>query len=144
MSIAKKENAKLQKKLQSHEFRKLADLAYKKRMIKFQNGCCFYCDCELATFELKHVYNKTNTFPQNYPTFDHYMPIAKGGSLGPENLVVSCACCNNKKGNMHPIDFFELIGKEFKPFVHFEKYYKILKEIQKTLYFHYKNTGVID
>jgi len=36
---------------------------------------------------------------------DHVMPLALGGSDGPENLVISCPPCNLSKGARHPMEF---------------------------------------
>jgi 5-methylcytosine-specific restriction endonuclease McrA len=36
---------------------------------------------------------------------DHVIPIAAGGSNGPENLVLACPDCNLRKGAKHPMDF---------------------------------------
>lgn len=46
-----------------------------------QKGKCFYCG--------KKVGKKYDV--------DHVVPIAKGGSNGPENLVIACPSCNRKK-----------------------------------------------
>ena len=55
-----------------------------------QKGRCYWCG-EKVTFRGKHV--------------DHVMPIALGGSNGPENLVIACAHCNTSKGSKHPMDW---------------------------------------
>ena len=55
---------------------------------KRQNGRCFYCH---ETLDKYHV--------------DHVVPLALGGSNGPENLVVACASCNQAKHTAHPMDF---------------------------------------
>jgi 5-methylcytosine-specific restriction endonuclease McrA len=36
---------------------------------------------------------------------DHVIPLALGGSNGPENLVVACPACNQSKSAKHPMDF---------------------------------------
>ena len=36
---------------------------------------------------------------------DHVVPLIKGGSNGPENLVIACAACNLSKKDRHPMDF---------------------------------------
>lgn len=38
-------------------------------------------------------------------TVDHYIPIAKGGGNGPENLVMSCLTCNCSKSDKLPDEF---------------------------------------
>jgi 5-methylcytosine-specific restriction endonuclease McrA len=46
---------------------------------------CFYCGIPLLFNDVE---------------FDHYIPIAKGGSHTKNNLRVSCAPCNRRKGAM--------------------------------------------
>jgi 5-methylcytosine-specific restriction endonuclease McrA len=53
-----------------------------------QGGKCFYCHEALGRY---HV--------------DHVIPLSKGGSNGPENLVIACPACNLSKGAKHPMDF---------------------------------------
>lgn len=36
---------------------------------------------------------------------DHVIPLALGGTNGPENIVIACPTCNLRKGAKHPIDF---------------------------------------
>lgn len=56
---------------------------------KRQHGRCFWCEAKTgATY---HV--------------DHVIPLCKGGSNGPENIVVACSHCNLSKGAKHPMDF---------------------------------------
>ena len=55
-----------------------------------QKGRCYWCG-EKVAWRGKHV--------------DHVMPLSKGGSNGPENLVVACASCNLKKGAKHPMEW---------------------------------------
>lgn len=54
-----------------------------------QKGRCFYCSASLD---------------DGYQV-DHVVPLALGGSNGPENLVVACPSCNQKKHAKHPMDF---------------------------------------
>lgn len=54
-----------------------------------QRGRCYYCG--------KRVRDKYDV--------DHVIPLALGGSDGPENLVVACVSCNRKKQARHPQDF---------------------------------------
>lgn len=54
-----------------------------------QRGRCFYCREKVG--KAFHV--------------DHVLPIALGGSDGPENLVVACPSCNRHKSAMHPMDW---------------------------------------
>lgn len=54
-----------------------------------QHGRCYYCGKDVG--EKYHV--------------DHVMPLAKGGSNGPENLVIACPQCNHQKKDKLPVDF---------------------------------------
>ena len=54
-----------------------------------QSGRCFYCGKKVG--EMYHV--------------DHVVPLSKGGSNGPENIVIACPPCNLSKHAKHPMDF---------------------------------------
>jgi len=54
-----------------------------------QKGRCYYCGRKVD---------------DNYHV-DHVVPLALGGSNGPENLVIACAHCNDSKGARHPMEF---------------------------------------
>lgn len=56
------------------------------RQYNNQNGRCYYCGCEL-----NGVYHK-----------DHVIPLSRGGSNGPENIVVACPPCNRSKSTKLP------------------------------------------
>lgn len=51
-----------------------------------QNGLCFWCNVPLG--DMHHG--------------DHYIPLAKGGTNFPENIVLSCPPCNMSKGDKMP------------------------------------------
>jgi len=51
-----------------------------KMMLK-QAGQCQYCKCDLVNYHI-----------------DHVIPLARGGSNKPDNLVLACPTCNRKKG----------------------------------------------
>ena len=53
-----------------------------------QEGRCHYCAQPVTEY---HV--------------DHYIPLARGGSNGPENIVIACPPCNLKKGTKMPHEF---------------------------------------
>jgi 5-methylcytosine-specific restriction endonuclease McrA len=48
---------------------------------------CQYCGKELPWIEV---------------TFDHVLPVSQGGRGTPDNLVVACHACNQKKGARTP------------------------------------------
>lgn len=54
--------------------------------LKRQKRKCYYCHCKLT--DQYHV--------------DHVIPLARGGSNGPENLVIACPTCNCSKNDKLP------------------------------------------
>lgn len=61
-------------------------------IIKSQSGKCYYCDNKVGHGGVPwHV--------------DHFIPLSRGGTNYPENLVVACASCNLRKHNKMPWEF---------------------------------------
>lgn len=56
--------------------------------MRAQNERCYWCGRKLGAH---HV--------------DHVIPLSRGGSDGPENLVISCPSCNMSKGAKLPHEF---------------------------------------
>jgi 5-methylcytosine-specific restriction endonuclease McrA len=54
-----------------------------------QKGLCHYC---------------RETFPASRLTMDHVVPLARGGTSTPGNLVPACAKCNRDKKLGTPLD----------------------------------------
>jgi 5-methylcytosine-specific restriction endonuclease McrA len=54
-----------------------------------QSNACFYCSADIA--EHHHA--------------DHYIPLARGGSNWPSNIVAACADCNHRKRDKLPEEF---------------------------------------
>lgn len=54
-----------------------------------QGGCCFYCDTPIG--DEFHI--------------DHFIPLSRGGSNWPENLVLACPTCNLRKHAQMPWEF---------------------------------------
>lgn len=57
---------------------------------KRQNGRCYWCGIPV----------------ENKYHIDHVIPLSRGGSDSPENLVVSCPTCNQKKYNKLPNEIY--------------------------------------
>jgi 5-methylcytosine-specific restriction endonuclease McrA len=57
-----------------------------KRQYKAQKGRCYYCGVKVG---------------QDYHV-DHVIPLSRGGSNGPENIVISCPFCNQSKKDKMP------------------------------------------
>jgi len=51
-----------------------------------QDGCCWHCS--------NHVYDSYH--------MDHLIPLSRGGSNTPDNIVISCPSCNARKWNKMP------------------------------------------
>lgn len=56
-----------------------------RHILRLQRKRCYYCDAFLTLFHC-----------------DHFVPLARGGSNGPENIVLSCPSCNCSKGARLP------------------------------------------
>ena len=59
------------------------------------NGRCYYCGCQTK---------RMGTYVDGMDvsvmaTRDHVIPITKGGTHEPENMVLACQACNTKKSN---------------------------------------------
>ena len=60
-----------------------------------RDGCvCFYCEHDL--FDPRVGYWPLGEW---WPTLDHLLPRARGGTNAKSNLVLSCKACNVKKGD---------------------------------------------
>ena len=60
-----------------------------RKLFAKQKGCCFYC--------LKKIFFKGSPWH-----IDHFIPISRGGTNYPDNLVVACASCNLSKHDKMP------------------------------------------
>jgi 5-methylcytosine-specific restriction endonuclease McrA len=58
-------------------------------LTKLNQGLCHYCGQKFAPKEL---------------TMDHVVPVARGGTSTPGNVVPACKDCNNKKKLDTPVD----------------------------------------
>ncbi|MBX9703343.1 MAG: HNH endonuclease [Silvanigrellaceae bacterium] len=61
---------------------------------KCSSGMCYYCK---------------NKFPHKEFTMDHIVPLSRGGTTTPGNVVPACRPCNQTKGVDTPLD---LVFKE--------------------------------
>ena len=70
-----------------------------REILKSQGRFCFYCQCRLTKFQC-----------------DHFIPLSRGGSNGPENIVLSCGPCNFSKGAKMPWEWKpDRFSPEFRP-----------------------------
>jgi 5-methylcytosine-specific restriction endonuclease McrA len=63
---------------------------------ELQQGKCFYCGKDLG---------------DEYHT-DHRIPLFRGGSNWPQNIVVACPLCNQKKATSMPEDFIARLKED--------------------------------
>jgi 5-methylcytosine-specific restriction endonuclease McrA len=56
------------------------------------------------------------SFPPAQLTFDHVLPVARGGLKGWDNIVTCCIPCNRRKGDHTPEEIgFQLLRKPRRP-----------------------------
>jgi 5-methylcytosine-specific restriction endonuclease McrA len=64
------------------------------RQLAKQSYRCFWCSADIRV----------------EPTEDHYVPLARGGSNGPDNIVAACRSCNSRKWAHMPDEFRKRIA----------------------------------
>lgn len=65
------------------------------------HGICVYCEKTLESY--------------HEVTYDHVVPLSRGGSNGWENIVSACTSCNNRKGNHMPAGEWKPKLSPYKP-----------------------------
>jgi hypothetical protein len=75
-----------------------------------QNYRCCYCGHPMV----RHQHRNGWPTPRNTMTFDHLEPKSYGGAWLIENMVIACAQCNQLRGNMEALAFFNLQQKWFR------------------------------
>lgn len=73
-----------------------------------QNHRCCYCGHTMVEVPPEAI-----IVPRNCMTREHVIPRSWEG-IGRENLVAACRLCNELRGNMDAIAFFNLLQKWFK------------------------------
>jgi 5-methylcytosine-specific restriction endonuclease McrA len=63
-------------------------------IVKRQRGRCFWCGDRLGKMHA-----------------DHRVPLARGGSNWPKNIVASCPPCNHRKRDKLPDEFLKITGE---------------------------------
>lgn len=73
-----------------------------------QNHRCCYCGHRMI-----EIPRQPSFTPRNAMTREHFIPRSYQG-VGKENLVAACRQCNEMRGNMDAIAFYNLLQKWFK------------------------------
>lgn len=105
VAILQSKNDKLEKLKPAHAVISSKTTTKRARVLKRCAGRCFYCLTDLTL---------------QTTTIDHFVPLARGGRNGLDNLVAACGACNNRKGARMPVNqeicrYEEVFGKAFEP-----------------------------
>lgn len=76
-----------------HGAKGMFDSSHVEARIDAQEARCHYCGEELE-------FSGKNKFQ-----VDHFVPLSRGGSNWPSNIVIACAGCNAAKGDKMPWEF---------------------------------------
>lgn len=67
-------------------------------LIERDGGVCYLCGCTTSKADSWHDENGNFICGETYPTRDHVIPIAKGGTHTWDNVKLACMKCNSTKG----------------------------------------------
>lgn len=65
-------------------------------LIERDGPTCRWCGCELS---LDATWSNNRILPPRFPTLDHVVERAKGGTHALKNLVLACQPCNSDRSN---------------------------------------------
>lgn len=77
----------------------------KARILDRHDHKCVYCGCCLRYKTEPCKYTGWDVIVGTYPTIDHAIPVARGGSSDETNLVPACRQCNSQKGSKTPEEY---------------------------------------
>lgn len=80
------------------------------RLTEAQNHRCAYCGHHMITYRTAYY----QAVPRNLRTKDHVEPRSYGGPTVRDNLIAACLQCNNLRGNIDAVAFFNILRKRFK------------------------------
>lgn len=70
----------------------------RKELFKEQQGCCYYCDCEMKF----KVMEEDGTYNKDGATIEHLHRVCEGGTDARHNLVLACSTCNSYREDFSP------------------------------------------
>ena len=102
-------------------------MANLKKLWRLQNGLCYFCDCET------HIRKPGGPIHQRMATVEHMIPRSRGGSNYMTNLKMSCYDCNNSRGDLEALTWYEIVNspKKLKAFRRARLLRKTLARIRK-------------
>ena len=68
-------------------------------VIERDGGICYLCGCETSKDDCWHDVNGYHVCGDTYPTRDHVIPIARGGTHTWDNVRLACRRCNSLKND---------------------------------------------
>src|SRR5690242_11435723 len=73
----------------------------RKRKFAMQGGRCYWCNGQM-TLNFKRGTDGQPNVPRNYATFEHIHRRRDGGAGRPNNIVLACKWCNNRREDGQP------------------------------------------
>ena len=68
-------------------------------VIERDGGICYLCGCETSKDDCWYDVNGYHVCGDTYPTRDHVIPIARGGTHTWDNVRLACRRCNSQKND---------------------------------------------
>lgn len=81
----------------------------RKKVIKRDNGICQICGKKCNPLDLRW-----GTIGPDFPTVDHIIPLAKGGTHTWDNVQCACAICNSNKRDLLDYEDSDMAKVDFK------------------------------
>lgn len=100
--LANEDTEMIARAISKNERKALRKLGHKRQLWQEFKGVCPYCLCSMRLHA--HGQDKVRG---NVATIDHVIPKCKQGLNTIDNLLVVCATCNRKKGDMSLIKFMQ-------------------------------------
>ena len=71
-------------------------------VIERDHGICYICGCKTDRTDFYYVRGCWRTIGDSYPTIDHVIPLARGGTHTWDNVRLACRQCNSAKRDTVP------------------------------------------
>lgn len=84
---------------------------HRRRGLKRNAAGAGYATSQKVVDRVRFYANKCFYCAEDADTIDHRIPLARGGSALPANLVPACRSCNSRKRTRTQTEFFELLNR---------------------------------